>query len=136
MIMHLDNIAEHQAGYMADPSMSKENSTFKPALDSCTIKEVSIIPKEFGGSSETPMKIFIIRPNTIKDDRKAPGLVYYHGGGFVFGDAEINCPIASQSAVDNGCVYFVVDYGMAPKVKVPENQLNSYAGLKWALKNA
>jgi acetyl esterase/lipase len=66
-----------------------------------------------------------------------PLVVYFHGGGFVFGGGlRLGDWLCSQVATNVGAVVVAVDYRLAPTHRFPAAVEDSYAGLVWAAKNA
>jgi acetyl esterase len=66
-----------------------------------------------------------------------PLVVYFHGGGFVFGGGlRLGDWLCSQVATNVGAVVVAVDYRLAPAHRFPAAVEDSYAGLVWAAKNA
>ena len=65
-----------------------------------------------------------------------PILVYYHGGGWVIGSAEVYD--ATPRALVNlaGCVVVSVNYRLAPEHKFPAAHDDAAAAYEWVLKNA
>jgi acetyl esterase len=65
-----------------------------------------------------------------------PGLVFFHGGGFVICDLESHdglCRALSQAV---GCTVISVDYRLAPEHKFPAAVEDAYAATAWVMKNA
>jgi acetyl esterase/lipase len=66
-----------------------------------------------------------------------PLVVYFHGGGFVFGGGlRMGDWLCSQVATNVGAVVVAVDYRLAPTHRFPAAVEDSYAALVWAAKNA
>ena len=66
-----------------------------------------------------------------------PIVVYFHGGGFVFGGGlRMGDWLCSHVAVNVGAVVVAVDYRLAPTHRFPAAVEDSYATLVWAAKNA
>ena len=98
-------------------------------------------------------------PGTVLADRSVPGpggdlpvrvytpsgapsgprplIVYYHGGGFVFGGGlRMGDWLCSHVAEGGGAVVVGVDYRLAPVHRFPAAVEDSYAALLWAAANA
>jgi acetyl esterase len=65
-----------------------------------------------------------------------PLVVYFHGGGFVFGDLDTGNWMCSSVAAKVGAVVVSVDYRLAPSHAFPAAVEDCYAGLSWAAGNA
>ena len=66
-----------------------------------------------------------------------PLIVYFHGGGFVFGGGlRMGDWICSQVAATVGAVVVAVDYRLAPVHKFPAAVEDCYAAVVWAAANA
>jgi acetyl esterase len=63
-------------------------------------------------------------------------LVYFHGGGFVFGDLDGFGPICSQFSHLAGVHVLSVDYRLAPEHKAPAAVDDAYAAFRWASAHA
>lgn len=60
------------------------------------------------------------RPSTSEADRAArPALVYFHGGGWVFGTLDQYDPLCAALAARLGFTVFSVDYRLAPEHRYP-----------------
>ena len=65
-----------------------------------------------------------------------PLVVYYHGGGFVFGYLRMGDWLCGQVASSVGAVVVSVDYRLAPVHRFPAAVEDSYAALTWAAAHA
>jgi acetyl esterase len=65
-----------------------------------------------------------------------PLIVYFHGGGFVFGNLDLGNWICGTVAARVGAVVVSVDYRLAPAHRFPAAVEDCYAGLTWAAANA
>ena len=65
-----------------------------------------------------------------------PALVYYHGGGWVIGDLYTHDGLCRSLANAARCVVLSVDYRLAPESKYPVPVEDSYAALRWVVRNA
>jgi acetyl esterase len=72
---------------------------------------------------------------TPKAEAPFPVLIYYHGGGWVFGNLDTHdnvCRFLSEGA---GCVVVSVDYRLAPENKFPAAVEDAYAASQWVKYN-
>lgn len=65
-----------------------------------------------------------------------PGLVYYHGGGFVIGDLETHDGHCRRLADFAGVRVLAVDYRLAPEHPFPAGHDDALAAVKWAFDHA
>lgn len=65
-----------------------------------------------------------------------PGLVYFHGGGFVLGSLELYHSEALRIAAEVGAVVVSAEYRLAPENPFPAGVEDCYAALVWTAKNA
>lgn len=68
-------------------------------------------------------------------DDPAPLLVFYHGGGFVFGDLDSHDALCRLTCRDAAVHVLSIDYRLAPEHKAPAAVDDAYAGYRWALEN-
>jgi acetyl esterase len=66
----------------------------------------------------------------------APVLVYYHGGGYVFGGLDGYDSICRLICRDAGVHVLSVDYRLAPEHKAPAAVEDAYAAYRWATEHA
>ena len=85
-----------------------------------------------GSGGDIPVRIYT--PPSVLITR--PGLVWFHGGGWVFGDLESADATARALCMAADCVVVSVDYRLAPETKFPGAADDCYAVTKWAAENA
>jgi acetyl esterase len=82
-----------------------------------------------------PRAARVYRPSGAKRDR-APGLVFFHGGGFVIGSIESHDGVCRALAKLSDVVVVSVDYRLAPEHRFPAGLEDSIAATRWILANA
>ncbi|RDV16630.1 alpha/beta hydrolase [Pontibacter diazotrophicus] len=65
-----------------------------------------------------------------------PGIVYYHGGGWVIAGIETYDPSARALAEKTGAVVVSVGYRQAPEYKFPTAHEDSFTAYEWVVNNA
>jgi len=65
-----------------------------------------------------------------------PGLVYFHGGGFVAGSLETHDGICRSLANASGCRVVAVDYRLGPEAPFPAAVLDACAATRWTADHA
>ena len=73
---------------------------------------------------------------TAGDAQARPLVVYFHGGGFVFGDLRGGDWICGTVAKDLGAIVVSVEYRLAPKHPFPAGVDDCFAALVWAAGHA
>lgn len=104
------------------------------------------MPPEFGGDEQHvhrvenrtvpgpggPIPIRVYRPS----ESVAPGMVYFHGGGFVIGGLDMNDRPCRSLANQSGCVIVSVDYRLAPEHKFPAAVDDAFAATEYVASHA
>ena len=65
-----------------------------------------------------------------------PGMIYFHGGGFVMGDLDSHDIIARRLAHSSRCRVLSVDYRLAPEHKFPAAHDDAEAAWRWTVARA
>lgn len=60
-----------------------------------------------------------------------PGLIYFHGGGWVLGGPQTHGDMCAEMAAGADCVVVLVDYRLAPEHPHPAQLEDSLAVLRW-----
>ena len=68
--------------------------------------------------------------------RPLPVLVFFHGGGCVFGDIETHDGLCRMLCAESGCAVISVGYRRAPEHKFPAALEDSYAATRWVADHA
>ena len=85
-----------------------------------------------GPGGEIPVRVYAIE----RGGALRPALVYFHGGGFVFGNLDTHDAVCRAIAKESGAVVISVDYRLAPENKFPAAVDDSYAATAWVAANA
>jgi acetyl esterase len=92
------------------------------------IENLEILGKDH---NQIPLRIFI--PN---DSKRLPVLMFFHRGGWVFGNIEEADPICRKLANHLGCLVVAVDYRLAPENPFPKPLDDCYEATEWIANNA
>jgi acetyl esterase/lipase len=108
------------------------------SLPAATAKADRTIP---GPDADIPVRVYRPRQPSQNSSQNSsqnpqPLVVYYHGGGFVFGDLRMGDWLCGNVAATVGAVVVSVDYRLAPAHRFPAAVEDCYAALAWAAANA
>ena len=84
-----------------------------------------------GPNGEIPLRVY-----TPELDGPLPILVYFHGGGWVFGDLESHDGVCRALANAANGLVVSVDYRLAPEHKFPAAVEDAYAATQWVAAHA
>src|ERR1700751_536842 len=71
-----------------------------------------------------------------KADGLAPGLVFFHGGGWVIGNLETHDVVCRKLAHEGEMIVISVDYRLAPEHRFPAAVEDAVTATKWLAANA
>ena len=85
-----------------------------------------------GPAGDIPVRVY----TPLNAGDAAPLLVYYHGGGHVFGSPETHHNATRNLCAGGQCVVVSVDYRKAPEHKFPAAVEDAFGVVKWCADNA
>jgi len=88
-----------------------------------------------GFKGAPPIKLRIYRAAAQTQDLR-PGLLFFHGGGFLFGSVYRQEALCQRYVKQVGCLVVSVEYRLAPSWKAPAPVEDAYAALLWLHANA
>jgi len=122
-----------------------------PPLASLTVEEVRAArnpvitdhlgpPEPMAKVEDLPIEVeggeITLRVYTPAGPGPFPGLVYFHGGGWVVGNLETHDSLCRALANAASCVVVAADYRLSPEHKFPVAAEDAFAATLWAAENA
>ena len=80
-----------------------------------------------------PLSLRLYRPDASAG---LPVILFFHGGGFVWGDLDTHDGMCRSLAVEAGAAVIAVDYRLAPETKFPGPLEDCHAALRWTAEQA
>jgi len=77
----------------------------------------------------------LYRPGTVAAHTRLPGLIFVHGGGWVFGNLDSHDVLCAQLSLEAGIAVLSVDYRLAPETRFPGAFDDVVAALNWVAAN-
>jgi len=99
-------------------------------LEQCNIEEM-LVDGTLYGSETNQMKVLVMIPKKMLNEKSRSAQIWFHGGAFVAGSAEAFKKSAAKRAVNNKTVLIAPEIGVAPETKAPHWYKNGYAAIKW-----
>lgn len=96
-----------------------------PPLPEGVSEEEVFVPRE----GKDPVRVLVHRPASLAAD--APGLLWIHGGGYVFDSPDSDRALSGTYALALDAVVVSVDYGLSPENVAPGPVEDCYAALRW-----
>lgn len=91
------------------------------------VEDLSVL----GPGGDVPVRIYATQRGALR-----PALIYFHGGGFVFGNLDTHDAVCRSLAKESGAVLISVDYRLSPEHKFPAALEDSHAVTEWVANNA
>jgi acetyl esterase len=105
-------------------------SIFRTAEGPCRAIENRTFP---GALGETVLRVYSPLGSIAP---LLPGLIFFHGGGFVLGDLETHDGLCRVLCNESGCRVVSVDYRLAPEHPFPAAVEDCVAATEWVAANA
>src|SRR5207244_7815000 len=83
-----------------------------------------------------PIPLRVYRPAGVAASVALPGLMYFHGGGWVIGDLDTHDVLCRQLTAEAGITVVAVDYRLAPESKFPAAADDAWAATRWVVAHA
>jgi acetyl esterase len=119
-------------GDVAQARAAMERSA--PTLDLGAARDVAAYDRTVPGA-DGPLRARVYVPLSAPATN-APGLVFFHGGGWVVGSIESHDRVCRALARRAGVVVVSVDYRLAPEHPFPAAPKDAIAATRWVLANA
>src|SRR5206468_7398700 len=87
-----------------------------------------------GRHAAVPLRVY--RPAGVAATTLLPGLLYFHGGGWVIGDLDTHDVLCRQLTAEAGVTVVNVDYRLAPEHKFPAAADDAWAATRWTVAHA
>jgi acetyl esterase len=87
-----------------------------------------------GPAGAVPIRLY--RPLGSRADERLPALVYFHGGGWSFGDLDTHDVVCRELGNLARCAVASVDYRLAPEHKFPAAVEDAVAATRWVAREA
>ncbi len=108
---------------------AKISSSAMPPLEGVAVAEKRIA----GVAGQPDVRVYIAN---AKPGASRPGIVFMHGGGFIFGDAKATIREIQGLALALDCCVISVDYRLAPETIYIGSKEDNYVALLWTYRNA
>ncbi|MDB5986885.1 MAG: alpha/beta hydrolase fold-containing protein [Nevskia sp.] len=120
---------------MTPPQARAMFSTAFPTMQAAkpAVAEVRDLAAE-GTQGSIPLRLY--RPAGSQAAAMLPGIVFFHGGGWVIGDLETYDNICRLLCNAAGCAVVSVDYRLAPEHKFPAAAVDAFDALRWVAAHA
>ncbi|MDG2495507.1 MAG: alpha/beta hydrolase [Alphaproteobacteria bacterium] len=106
-------LAEQAANTPADLSVEDQRAGFDAAAD------MMPLPEEPHNIGETSLGGVLVRKFTPENAPAGKAVLYFHGGGYVFGSSLSHRHLIARLAVDSEVTHWGVDYRLAPENPFP-----------------
>ncbi len=109
-------------------------SMLKPPRRIFRDKEIDVSTEVIDGYEGGKIKVYVMSPKSSV--KNMPCIVYYHGGGFVYGASANHYDLCMEYCLGAFCKIVFVDYRLAPKYQFPIPAEDCFAAYLWTIENA
>lgn len=115
------------------PAQARVGAAERYKLYSGEREELARVVDHFvpGPAGNVPVRLYAREQGGLR-----PGLIYFHGGGFVLGNLDTHDRVCRSLAKESEAVVIAVDYRLAPEHKFPAALEDGHAVTKWVGANA
>ena len=106
-----------------------------PTLEERPSRDVGAYERTIPGAAG-PLRTRIYVPSAARSQGLAPGLVFFHGGGWVSGSIDSHDGVCRALAGKSGTILVSVEYRLAPEHPFPAAIDDAIASTRWVLENA
>src|SRR5207245_5987799 len=93
--------------------------------------EIGVVRNVLAEGRHAAIPLRVYRPAGVAATALLPGLVYFHGGGWVIGDLETHDVLCRQLTAGAGITVVSVDYRLAPEHKFPAALDDAWEATRW-----
>lgn len=120
------------------PEQRKSDAQFILKENTCheTVDHIANIWIPGMDNNAIPLRIYFPDESKKLSLEKLPVMVYFHGGGWVYGGIEEADAVCRRLANHLGCIVASVGYRLAPEFPFPKPLEDCYSAIKWMELNA
>src|SRR5436853_3117733 len=96
-----------------------------------TPPEIGAVRNLVANGPGAPIPLRVYRPAGVAASVALPGLMYFHGGGWVIGDLDTHDVLCRQLTAEAGITVASVDYRLAPEHKFPAAVDDAWEATRW-----
>ena len=101
-----------------------------------TPPEIGVVRNVLAEGPSGPIPLRVYRPAGVASGTPLPGLVYFHGGGWVIGDLDTHDVFCRQLTAEAAITVVAVEYRLAPEHKFPAAVDDAWAATRWVAADA
>ena len=109
-------------------------SMLKPPKSIFRDSEIDVKTEKIKVFGNEEINVYVMSPKNCLGI--SPCIVYFHGGGFVYGAASNHYYFCKDYALGANCKIIFVDYRLAPKYQFPIPAEDCYASYLWTVENS
>jgi len=135
-MLHFLKELEAQGGpplYMLSPADARLALVTVQRSVSVPTLPAEILDRTIAGGPTGEIALRIVRPQGAR--AALPGVMYFHGGGWILGDKETHDRLVREIATGAQATVVFVDYARSPEAKYPIAIEQAYAATKWVAEN-